>query len=84
MINSRASERYAKSLLTLSIDNNIVDEVNSDIDLLIKYFKDSKEVLNLYSSPIIPINHKINITNKIFKKILNKNTLNLLLNLIYR
>ena len=84
MINSRASERYAKSLLTLSIDNNIVDEVKSDIDLLIKYFKDSREVLNLYSSPIIPINHKINITNKIFKKILNKNTLNLLLNLIYR
>ena len=63
MINSRASERYAKSLLTLSIDNNIVDEVKSYIDLLIKYFKDSKEVLNLYSSPIIPINHKIKFWN---------------------
>ena len=84
MLNSRASERYAKSLLSLSIDNNIVNEINSDIELIIKYFKDSREVVNLYSSPIIPINHKIEITNKLFKSILNKHTLNLLLNLIYR
>ena len=84
MLNSRASERYAKSLLSLSIDNNIVNEINSDIELIIKYFKDSREVVNLYSSPIIPINHKIDITNKLFKNILNKHTLNLLLNLIYR
>ena len=84
MLNSRASERYAKSLLSLSIDNNIVNEINSDIELIIKYFKDSREIVNLYSSPIIPINHKIDITNKLFKNILNKHTLNLLLNLIYR
>ena len=84
MLNTRASERYAKSLLSLSIDKNILDEINSDIDLIIKSFEDSREVANLYSSPIIPINHKIEITNKLFKKILNKHTHNLLLNLIYR
>ena len=84
MLNTRASERYAKSLLSLSIDKNIIDEINSDIDLIIKSFEDSREVVNLYSSPIIPINHKIEITNKLFKNILNKHTLNLLLNLIYR
>ena len=64
MLNTRASERYAKSLLSLSIDKNIVNEINSDIDLIIKSFEDSREVANLYSSPIIPINHKIEITNK--------------------
>ena len=84
MVDTRASERYAKSLLILSIDNNIVEEINSDIDLMIKFFNDSREVINLYSSPIIPISHKIEITNKIFKENLNKHTLNLLLNLIYR
>tara|TARA_S200000501_G_scaffold377893_1_gene438013 strand:- start:4696 stop:5235 length:540 start_codon:yes stop_codon:yes gene_type:complete len=84
MLDTRASERYAKSLLILSIDNNIVEEINSDIHLMITFFNDSREVVNLYSSPIIPIYHKIEITNKIFKNNLNKHTLNLLLNLIYR
>ena len=84
MINTRASERYAKSLLSISIDENLVDEVKLDIDLIIKYFDESRDILNLYSSPIIPINNKIKITEKIFDGKLNKHTLNLLYNLIYR
>ena len=84
MINTRASERYAKSLLSISIDENLVDEVKSDIDLIIKSFDESRDILNLYSSPIIPINNKIKITEKIFDGKLNKHTLNLLYNLIYR
>ena len=32
MKNSRASERYAKSLLQLSIDKDLVEEIKSDID----------------------------------------------------
>ena len=84
MINTRASERYAKSLLSISIDENYVDEVKSDIDLIIKYFDESRDILNLYSSPIIPINNKVKITEKIFDGKLNKHTLNLLYNLIYR
>ena len=84
MINTRASERYAKSLLSISIDENLVDEVKLDIDLIIKYFDESRDILNLYSSPIIPINNKVKITEKIFDGKLNKHTLNLLYNLIYR
>ena len=84
MINTRASERYAKSLLSISIDENLVDEIKLDIDLIIKSFDESRDILNLYSSPIIPINNKIKITEKIFDGKLNKHTLNLLYNLIYR
>ena len=84
MINTRASERFAKSLLSISIDENLVDEVKSDIDLIIKSFEESRDMLNIYSSPIIPINNKIEITKKIFDGKLNKHTLNLLYNLIYR
>ena len=73
MLNTRASERY-EVFIKLSIDKNIVDEINSDIDLIIKSFEESRELANLYSSPIIPINHKIEITNKLFKNILNKHT----------
>ena len=68
MKNSRASERYAKSLLQLSIDKDLVEEIKSDIDMLILIFSESREVSNLYSSPIIPISHKVEITNKIFSK----------------
>ncbi|PDH43624.1 MAG: ATP synthase F1 subunit delta [Rhodothermaeota bacterium MED-G18] len=84
MINTRASERYAKSLLSISIDENLVDEIKSDIDLIKKSFEESREISNLYSSPIIPINNKVKITQKIFEGKLNKYTLNLLYNLIYR
>ena len=84
MKNSRASERYAKSLLQLSIDKDLVEEIKSDIDILIIIFSESREVSNLYLSPIIPISHEVEITNKIFSKKINENTLNLILNVIYR
>ena len=32
MGNNRASERYAKSLLMLSIDERIIEEIKGDID----------------------------------------------------
>ena len=67
MINTRASERYAKSLLSISIDENLVDEIKLDIDLITKSFEESRDISNLYSSPIIPINNKVNITQKIFE-----------------
>ncbi len=84
MKNVRASERYAKSLLQLSIEKNILKEVKLDIDMLIKVFTESREISNLYTSPIIPIKHKVKITKKIFLNKINENTLNLLLNVIYR
>ena len=84
MKNARASERYAKSLLQLSIEKKILKEVKLDIDMLIKVFTESREISNLYTSPIIPIKHKVKITNKVFLNKINENTLNLLLNVIYR
>ena len=84
MQNTRASVRYAKSLLTLSIEKNVLDIVKADIDMICKSFDNSREISNLYLSPIIPINHKLEITNKIFKGKVNENTLILLLNLISR
>ena len=57
MKNSRASERYAKSLLQLALEKKILKEVRSDIDLLVSIFGKSREISNLYLSPIIPIKH---------------------------
>ena len=84
MKNTRASERYAKSLLMLAIEKKILDKVKADVDLISKSFEDSREISNLYLSPIIPINHKLSITKKIFKGEVNEHTLNLLTNLVLR
>tara|TARA_B110000014_G_scaffold47721_1_gene31572 strand:+ start:1663 stop:2202 length:540 start_codon:yes stop_codon:yes gene_type:complete len=84
MNNSRASERYAKSLLTLSIDENLLGDVKSDIDMLMRTFSSSREISNLYINPIIPIHHKVEITKQLFENKINRLTLNLLLNVIYR
>ena len=84
MKNTRASERYAKSLLMLAIEKKILDKVKADVDLISKSFEDSREISNLYLSPIIPINHKLSITKKIFKGKVNGHTLNLLTNLVLR
>ena len=74
MKNTRASERYAKSLLMLAIEKKILDKVKADVDLISKSFEDSREISNLYLSPIIPINHKLSITKKIFKGKVNEHT----------
>ena len=59
MQNTRASVRYAKSLLTLSIEKKVLDVVKAEIDMVCKSFDESREISNLYLSPIIPINHKL-------------------------
>ena len=84
MRNNRASERYAKSLFQLSIQNNLLNDVKSDIDYLRKLFSSSREISQLYTNPIIPIYHKIEITNKIFEGKINDLTLRMMLNVIYR
>ena len=48
MQNTRASVRYAKSLLTLSIEKNVLDEVKADVDMVCKSFDESREISNLY------------------------------------
>ena len=53
MKNTRASERYAKSLLMLSIEKKILDEVKADVDLIIKSFVDEGQIKkNLYNNVV--------------------------------
>ena len=55
MKNNRVSERYSKSLFQLSIKDNLLNDVKSDIDYLKKLFSSSREISQLYINPIIPI-----------------------------
>ena len=48
MQNTRASVRYAKSLLTLSIEKKVLDVVKADIDMVCKSFDEFIRVSKLY------------------------------------
>ena len=66
MKNSRATLRYAKSLLELSKENKCVDQCKSDMETIVSVCNNSKELTLLLSSPIVKTDKKLAILNEIF------------------
>jgi F-type H+-transporting ATPase subunit delta len=69
--------RYAKSLLDLAIEKQILEEVKGDIEHFIQYAA-NREFLLFLRSPIIHTEKKRNIFNRLFKDKLSKMTLHFL------
>jgi F-type H+-transporting ATPase subunit delta len=68
MRNPKVTIRYAKSLLTLSNELNKLEEVYTDMRFLRELCSDSKDFLMLLKSPIIKVDLKLSVLNKILKK----------------
>tara|TARA_B110001452_G_scaffold249145_1_gene236475 strand:- start:1638 stop:2195 length:558 start_codon:yes stop_codon:yes gene_type:complete len=68
MRNPKVTIRYAKSLLTLSNELNKLEEVYTDMRFLRELCSDSKEFLMLLKSPIIKVDLKLSVLNKILNK----------------
>jgi F-type H+-transporting ATPase subunit delta len=68
MRNPKVTIRYAKSLLTLSNELNKLEEVCSDMRFLRELCLDSKDFLMLLKSPIIKVDLKLSVLNKILNK----------------
>ena len=68
MRNPKVTIRYAKSLLTLSNEFNKLEEVCSDMRFLRELCSDSKDFLMLLKSPIIKVDLKLSVLNKILNK----------------
>lgn len=62
---SRITSRYAKSLLMMSVERNILEDVHSDMNLMQRICKENKDFRSLLQSPIIKTDKKNNIINKI-------------------
>ena len=58
MAGSRAAVRYAKSLLSLSIEQNALEDVNKDMNLLANTCKSSSDLMLLLKSPIVKTDKK--------------------------
>ena len=65
MVNTRAASRYAKSLLDLGIEQNLLPQFNDDMTL-VKAAMESRELKLLAKSPIIKPSKKIDIFSQIF------------------
>jgi F-type H+-transporting ATPase subunit delta len=58
MRNPRLSGRYAKSLMDIAVEQNAVESIYQDMLGLQKLFAESKELVSVMHSPIIPADKK--------------------------
>jgi F-type H+-transporting ATPase subunit delta len=65
MRGTRASYRYAKSLLTLAIEQNVLEEAYRDIKLLADICSQNRDFVVFLKSPIIKSDKKIKVINAV-------------------
>ncbi len=66
MAGYRVAIRYAKSLLSLAIEKNKVEEVNRDINLFVRLCDENRPLKLFLRNPVIPNHRKTAILKKIF------------------
>jgi len=67
MSEAQIAERYAKSLLDLAIERNVLELILGDMKLIAASCKGSRDLLLMLKSPIIKFDKKLSILNAIFK-----------------
>jgi len=78
MKNEKIAIRYAKALLELSIEKNIVDEVHNDMLLINKVSTENRELTTIIKSPVIANKTKVEIFKNIFQTKVNEVSLRFL------
>ena len=63
------SKRYSKALMLVSNDNAEIEEINKNFILLMKLIDKTPELKNLIHSPLLKIPRKIEVLNKVFRKL---------------
>ena len=72
MAESRVASRYVKSLLGLAVEQNSLEQVNTDMQLFAHVCSTSREFTNMLKSPVIKHEKKRDILQAIFKSKINK------------
>lgn len=75
MSNHRAASRYAKSILELANEQNVVDELYNDMQLFIKVVAENRIFAVMLKNPIINHDKKRNVLHALFEDKMNKLTL---------
>lgn len=66
MRNTRATLRYAKSLLELAKEQETLDACRSDMSVIVAICQESRELTLLLKSPVVKTDKKLSIINEIF------------------
>ena len=66
MRNTRATLRYAKSLLELAKEQSVLEDCKSDIAAVVAICQESRELTLLLKSPVVKTDKKLAIINEIF------------------
>ncbi len=72
---ARLKSRYAKSLLSLVVEKNMLEEALSDMKHIKKVCSTNKDLTLLLKSPVVKTDKKLSILNEIFSKQISKLTL---------
>ncbi|MDY0344221.1 MAG: ATP synthase F1 subunit delta [Lentimicrobium sp.] len=67
MINPRISQRYAKALIDLSIERQLLEEVYHDMNMLESVCNSNPDFRHMLNSPLIRNERKIKVIHEIFK-----------------
>ena len=78
MSNYRVSYRYAKSLLLLAEEKNILNKISVDGELIYNTIFNSKELRSVLKSPVVKLNIKKSLLNKIFDKKISREAISFL------
>jgi len=67
MAGVRAAIRYAKAVLSIAIDQNTADAVNTDMKQMVNTFAESKDLNSMLQSPVIKSSAKKQVLLEVFK-----------------
>ena len=72
MAETKVAKRYAKSLLDLAIENNIVDEISKDMQSVLNTIRANRELSVFFKSPIINTDKKDAVLRAVFEGKIHK------------
>lgn len=75
MKSSKVSYRYSKALFSLSLEQNLIEEVNNDMALIANICKENPEINKILSSPVIENSKKLSLLLNILKDNINELTI---------
>ena len=67
MSENKAASRYAKSIIDLSTENNVLEEVKGDMVLISGVIQSNSELEAILKNPIVPVVKKARILADLFK-----------------
>lgn len=71
MSENKAGSRYAKSLIDLSTEQNVLEEIRNDMVLIEQVIDQNSELEAILQNPVIPLDKKSSILEGIFGKSVN-------------